>query len=221
MKTSFDLSGAQFSCIREFAIASATVIAKGAVVKLVGGLVVLAAAGETGAILGITEEDHVGGTVTDIFNTRSNGKKIFVKCSSTQAFNGQAQKIVAGAVVGATSVAAVALNVFADDDLNGGYIKLVAKATASTNPAALGTITPITDFTKSGGVITAAVTATTGDTYEVYPPIGFAGGNFNATATDVIITATAALPIAVLGYDFDLSRVIYIPKLHAFATSRT
>ena len=61
---------------RAYEIDKATNVTAGAVVKLSGGKVVLAAAGETGPILGIAAENHPG--ADDAMNLRANGTEILV-----------------------------------------------------------------------------------------------------------------------------------------------
>ena len=61
---------------RNYPIAAATAISAGEVVKLSAGLVVAAAAAETGAILGIAAENHPG--TADALNARANGTEILV-----------------------------------------------------------------------------------------------------------------------------------------------
>ena len=68
--------GSVLQTARNYPIDAATVIDAGAVVKLSGGKVVLAAAAETGAILGIAAEFHSG--TEDALNLRANGKEIVV-----------------------------------------------------------------------------------------------------------------------------------------------
>ena len=73
MNTAYNTNGAQVDSVKEYDIATGTAVAVGQVVKLTSGLVVLATAGETNAILGIAMEAHSG--AADALNTRSNGTR--------------------------------------------------------------------------------------------------------------------------------------------------
>ena len=222
MKQSFDLTGSQVLALREFPIAAATDIDEGCIVKLATNLVVKAAATETGAILGIAAENHGGSA--DAFNTRANGTKILVYCSPSAAYEGAAVVLTASGGSTTTIVASTLADFGAADDVfNGGYAKLASKGASSTNTDAVGTIYGISDFDASektftinaaGGAVTAA------DTFEIYPPIGFVGGNFNANISDVVLTATAALPIKVVGWDVDAGKVFYAATLHEFGNKK-
>lgn len=86
--------GSVLQTARNYPIDAETVIDAGAVVKLSGGKVVLAAAAETGAILGIAAEFHSG--KEDALNLRANGEWIRVCDNPTLIFECAAPTIKAG-----------------------------------------------------------------------------------------------------------------------------
>ena len=61
---------------RAYPVGTSTALSAGEVVKLSAGLVVAAAANETGPILGIAAENHPGSA--DALNVRANGAEILV-----------------------------------------------------------------------------------------------------------------------------------------------
>lgn len=217
MDVSYNSSGSYVEPITEYDIAAATAVKLGQVVKLSAGQVVLAVAGETGAILGIAAEDHSGSA--EALNPRANGTRIRIFDSPSAVLQCAAPQNTATG--GSTTTFVVSgLSNLADDDLNGGVIKLVSKAAASTNPDAPGTEYPITDFTAATGTITvAAITGGffAGDICEIYPPAGFQKGNFDATISKLILTASSALPVRVAGRDTDRHLLFFDVALHARA----
>lgn len=221
MKLRFDLSGSQVHSAREYDIATNTAIEAGQVVKLSAGLVVAAAAAETGAILGVAAEDHSG--VSSDMNPRSNGAKILVYDCPTAVFSCPAPVITVTTGT-STTLADTGIAAFSDDDFNGGYVKLVGKASGSTNPDPIGKVRRITDYTGTGKVFTldetlsAAITA--GDTYELYPPIGFAKGNLDSGIVKLVVTATAALPIKVIGKYEDQCELLFMAALHELGNKK-
>lgn len=209
---------ASMSSEKDYPIAAATAIKEGQVVKLSGGLVVLAAAGETGAILGVAKENHTG--VADAFNVRNNGTVIRVLDSPATVFEAPAPRVTATS--GTTNtMAATGVASMADDDFNGGYMKLVSKGASSTNTDPVGTIYPITDYTNSSRTFTTTKTAggahTAGDIFEIYPPNGFQKGNLDSGISKLILSATAALPFKSYGEDMDRGMTYHVAALHANA----
>lgn len=209
---SFDAS---MSSQKDYPIAAATDIKLGQVVKLSGGLVVAAAAGETGAILGVALENHTG--VADTFNPRNNGTVISVADAASTVFEAPAPRVTATSG-STTTMAATGVASMADDDFNGGFMKLVSKVVASTNTDPVGTVYPITDYTNSSKTFTTTKTAggaiTAGDVFEIYPPNGFGKGNFDSNISKLILTATAALPVRSYGEDIERGVTYHIPSLH-------
>lgn len=210
---SFDAS---MSSQKDYPIAAATDIKQGQVVKLVGGLVVLAAVGETGAILGVAEENHTG--TVDTFNPRNNGTVIRVSDAPSTVFEAPAPRVTATSG-STTTMAATGMATFADDDFNGGFFKLVSKTASSTNTDSIGTVYPITDFTGATDLFATTKVSggahTAGDVYEIYPPNGFAKGNLDAGISKLVFTATAALAIRSYGEDIDRGVTYHIAALHA------
>lgn len=211
---------ASISSEADYNIAAATDIKEGQIVKLTGGLVVLATAGETGAILGVAKENHTG--VTDAFNVRNNGRKIRIFDSPTSVFEAPAPRATATSG-SATTMAATGLATFADDDFNGGYLKLVSKTATSTNTDPIGKLYEITDFTASTKLFTVASgqTHNVGDVYEIYAPVGFLKGNLDSTISKLVLTTNANTPFKVYGQDFDLGLQYYVAALHVNANKQS
>lgn len=187
---------------RPYPINSNTAIMAGTVVKLSGSLVVKAAAAETGPILGIAAETHTG--VEDALNIRSNGEEILVYDNPELIFECAAPELPAGAGGSATTLVPTGLAAgLANDALNGGKVQLVSRAEASTNTDAINEVRPITDYTASGTVITlpAGGTPAAGDVYCIYPPLGSAICALDSTAQCLVLTATGATKIKVVGHD--------------------
>jgi len=213
---SFDAS---MSSEKSYQIPATTDIEEGQVVKLAAGKVVLAVVGETAAILGVAKENHTG--VQDAFNVRNNGLAISVLDGPSTIFEAAAPQATATSG-SATTMAATGLAVFADDDFNGGYIKLITKAAASANTDALGTVYPITDFTAATKLFTVATgaTHTAGDVYEIYAPVGFQKGNLDATISKVVLTTNADIPFRAYGEDLDRGVQYYTAALHLNANKQ-
>ena len=204
---------------REYDIAYNTAVKAGQVVALSEGLVTVAAANITAQILGIAAEDHPG--TADALDPRANGTKIMVWDDPMLIF--QCPVPVADATGGsATTMTANTLGAFSNDDFNGGYIMLVEKAEGSTNTDQVGKVDRITDYayTSSGTVSTftkaSGGTPYSGDKYAIFPPIGFKKGNLDSTTRDkLVLTATANLPIKVVGRDIERGLVNMMALLHA------
>ena len=209
---SFDSS---MSSTKDYNIATNTDIKQGQLVKLVGGLVVACAVGETGAFLGVAEENHTG--TVDTFNPRNNGTVIRVSDAPTTVFEAPAPRVTATSG-STTTMAATGVASMADDDFNGGFMKLVSKVAASTNTDSIGTVYPITDYTNSSKTFTTTKTAggaiTAGDVFEIYPPNGFGKGNLDSGISKLVLTATAALPFRSYGEDIERGLTYHIPSLH-------
>lgn len=201
---------------REYPVGETTEIDRGQVVKLSGGKVVAAAAGETGAILGVAAESHTG--AEDALNGRSNGRIIGVWDSPDTVFQCPAPTItITGGT--ATTLVATGIATFADDDFNGGFTVLISKAASSTNTDETGTVREITDFTAETKTFTvpSGGTAYAGDVYAIIPPVGFAKGNFDAEGKKLVLTAAAALPVKVIGGDTQNAALRVMAKKHANA----
>lgn len=221
MQLRYDLSGSQVHSAREYDIAATTAIKYGQVVKVTDGLVVAAVAAETGAILGVAAEEHSG--ASSDFNTRSNGEKIKVFDSPEAVFACPAPVITVTAG-STTTIAASGMAAFSDDDLNGGYVKLVGKAASSTNPDPIGKVRRITDFTATGKIIaldaTLSAAPAEGDTYELYPPFGFGKGNLDSNKVKLVVDATAALPLKVIGRNDETGEIELMASLHLLGNKK-
>lgn len=194
---------------RKYPIASVTAIKLGAVVKLSGGLVVAASATETGAILGIAAEMHSG--VADALNPRNNGTDILVYDNPELIFECPAP-VISAASGSATTIVPKSGDVdanAADDSFNGSVLVLVELGSSSTNTDPVGKHIGITDYAKSGTVMTKASggAPSAGDKYEVYPAIGAAVGgiaSLDSTAlSKLVVTTVGATKIKCVGHDYE------------------
>jgi len=219
MKYYQKLDGGVLVSAREYDIASDTVISEGQVVKLSAGLVTAAAAGETGAVLGVAAESH---GVPDALNLRANCGKIKVIDDPDAVYQCAAPQITAASGT-ATTLSAAALKVFSADDFNGGFVKLVSKAENSANTDVIGQVRRVTDFSADGSAGTLTLesggTPSAGDVYALFPPVGFAKGNLNSDGTAVVLTAAANLPLKVVGRDCALGKINLMAGKHLFAVN--
>jgi len=206
---------------RNYPIASATAVARGQVVKLSAGLVVSAAAAETGAILGVAAENHPG--TADVLDPRANGTEILVYDNPGLIFECPAPVITA-ASGSATTVVPAAGDVdssSANDAFNDSVLVLISKAAESANTDPVGKRIPVTDYTASGTVIAKASggVPSAGDKYEVYPTLGAAVGGVasldSATLSRLVLTAKGASVIRVVGHDFDRHMLRCMAALHS------
>lgn len=203
--------------VREYDIGTATAVKAGQVVQLSEGLVIAAVAAQTGAVLGIAAENHTG--AYDALNPRANGDKILVYDDPGLLFTCAAPRMTATGGT-ATTITASTLGAFANDDFNGGFLMLMKKGAASTNSDPLGTVKRITDYgynstgTVSTFTVDSGAAACAGDEYLVFPPVGFAKGNLNATFDGLVLTATAALALKVVGRHEDSGKLVMMAKSH-------
>ncbi len=223
MKFYQKLDGAAHVSAREYDIATSTAIGEGQVVKLSEGLVAAAAAGETGAILGVAAENHSG--AADAIDPRANGTKLLVIDDPDVVYQCAAPEVTA-AGGSSTTLEVTALKIYAADDFNGGYVKLVSKAEGSTNTDPIGMVRRVTDFalddaTPTKGILTIASGGTpyAGDVYALFPPVGFAKGNLNASGTGLVLSATANLPLRIVGRDIGFGKINLAAKKHVFAVN--
>ncbi len=221
MKFYQKLDGGVHVSAREYDVAADTALAEGQAVKLADGLVVAAAANETGALLGVASENHTG--VADAIDPRTNGKKIFVIDDPSAVYQCKAPEVTA-AGGSATTLEVTALKVFAADDFNGGYVKLASKTENSANTDVVGAVRRITDFALDDAMPTRGVLTIesggapdAGDVYELYPPIGFAKGNLDASGASLVLTGTADLPLKVVGRDVGFGKINLMIGKHLFA----
>ena len=213
MKKHQNVDGGTFASAREYDIAESTKIYAGQVVDLTAGLVTTHAAAGTGAILGVAAENHTG--TPDAFNPRNDGKKILVYDAPHQVFRCPAPILEAtgGSATTLTAVCAGAADVY-----NGGYLKLVEKAEGSTNTDAVGTIVRITDFATADGTGTFTKASGgvpfKGDKYALFMPVGFEGGNLSAGGEKIVVTATASIPLRVIGRIEETNEITVIATKH-------
>lgn len=213
----YDLAVVSAPIIKEFYIASGTAIEQGEVVKLVEGAVV--AVGDTDQddpYLGVAAEAHTG--VSDIMNPRANGNKIKVYCSPLAVFkcqpgilstadSGDATTWVDGEIVAAAG--------FADNDWNGGYLKVKSTA-ALTN--GLNKAYRVSDFAVATGTFTGVFTGgvTAGDTALLFPPVGSKGWDLNSDGTMLDLKAKGGESIIIVENDLDNEWVYFMFRLHQF-----
>ena len=212
--------GSVLQTARNYPIDATTEIQAGAVVKLSAGKVVLAAAAETGGILGIAAEFHSG--TEDALNLRANGKWIRVCDNPTLIFECAAPTIKAASGSATTIVPATGDvdAAAADDAFNNAVLVLREKAASSANTDALGTQIVVTDYTKTGTVMTKASggTPSAGDVYEVYPVIGAAIGgiaSLNDKRMGLTLAAAGATKLRCVGHDYDRHTVKLMAIGHA------
>lgn len=212
-------SGSGIVHYREYPIAYNTNIKMGAAVTLTGGLVTLAAADQTGAILGIAAENHGGSP--DALNPRADKTAMLVADNPAMIIEHKAIEFLATG--GTTTTVKLAYYSGADHDMQYGFVKLVAKGASSTNTDPVGTMYAISDSAYSANVLTLTIptaggAVTAGDTFVLYPPIG--GGikgllNEGRTAivTSSSTTNVAALPFKIIAHDYDRETFQMIPTL--------
>lgn len=219
MKFYQKLDGGILRSAREYDIAYNTTINKGQLVKLSEGKVISAIAAETGALLGVAAEAHSG--AADALDPRANGTKIMVFDDPSAIYQCAAPQVTA-ASGSATTLVFTAGQYFANDDFNGGYVKLVSKVADSTNTDAIGTVRAISDYavtanTSGTFTIDSGGSPNAGDVYAVFPPVGFAKGNLNSGRDGIVLSASASLPLRVIGADIGFDKVNVMIKKHAFA----
>ena len=219
MKFYQKLDGGVLVSAREYDIAYNTAIKEGQLVKLSGGKVVSAVAADTGALLGVAAEAHSG--VADALDPRANGTKLLVIDDPSAVYQCAAPTVTV-ASGSATTLVFTAGQYFAADDFNGGCVKLVSKASGSTNTDAIGTVRAISDYAvtaSTSGTFTIATGGTpyAGDVYAVFPPVGFAKGNLSTNRDSIVLTASANLPVRVIGADIEAGKINVMVKKHAFA----
>lgn len=212
--------GSVLQTARNYPIAAETAIDAGAVVKLTAGKVVLAAAAETGAILGIAAEFHSG--TEDALNLRANGTEIKVCDNPTLIFE-CAVPVLKAASGSATTIVPASGGVdanAADDAFNNAVLVLKEKAANSANTDAVGTQIVVTDYAKTGTVMTKASggVPSAGDVYEVYPVIGAAIGgvaSLNDKRTGVTLKTVGATKLRCIGHDYDRHTIKLMAIGHA------
>ena len=212
--------GSVLQTARNYPIDATTEIQAGAVVKLSGGKVVLAAAAESGGILGIAAEFHSG--KEDALNLRANGEWIRVCDNPTLIFECAAPMIKA-ASGSATTIVPATGDVdasAADDAFNNAVLVLRRKAASSTNTDAVGTQIVVTDYAKTGTVMTKASGGVpgAGDVYQVYPVIGAAIGGVASLGDKrlgITLKTVGATKLRCIGHDYERGAIKLMAIGHA------
>lgn len=204
-----DVTGAVLHSSREYDIAPETAVTVGQLVKLSAGKVAAADKAETGAVLGVALENHSG--TEDALNPRGAGKSILVADSPTAVLACTAPVLKATGGTSTTVTASAAA--FAANAFKGGFIKgpdgVVREVTASS--VASGVLT----LTVEEGAVPAE-----GDEITVFPPRGFSGGNLTEDGRKLVLSATAALPLVVMGRDEDKDEIRLVYTKHVLAAGR-
>jgi hypothetical protein len=208
----YDLSGATVPMIRSFPIAAATAIEFGEMVKLAGGFVVAVGdQDQDDPYLGIAAESHDGSTET--------GTTIRVYCSPTAVFKCK-PNVVSTADSGSDTTwvdgELVAGAGYADDLLNGGYLKLSEKAVGSTLTDVVGKLYAITDFAVATGTCTGvfAGNVSAGDKAVILPPVGSKGWDLNSDGTNLDLKANGGESIIIVDVDTATEEVYCKLRLH-------
>lgn len=200
MKAFQKVDGGVLLSMRDYPIAEATVLAPGQVVQLSSGKVVSGIAAQTAAILGIAAEGHGGGNAALCPGEDQSKVRVYDDPDLVFACKAPIHTATGGT---ATTVQLSGLAAFAANDFAGGYLMLVEKAEGSTNTDALGTLKPIAASAVSDGTgtftVASGAVAAAGDKYAIFPPVGFAKGNLDAAAQSLVLSATAALALKVVG----------------------
>lgn len=212
--------GSVLQTARNYPIDATTEIQAGAVVKLSAGKVVLAAAAETGGILGIAAEFHSG--KEDALNLRANGEWIRVCDNPTLIFECTAPTIKAASGSATTIVPATGDvdAVAADDAFNNAVLVLKEKAANSGNTDAVGTQIVVTDYAKTGTVMTKASGGVpgAGDVYQVYPVIGAAIGGVASLGDKrlgITLKTVGATKLRCIGHDYERGAIKLMAIGHA------
>lgn len=107
----------------------------------------------------------------------------------------------------------------ADDAYNAAVLVLKSKAAGSSNSDKPGTRRTVTDYAKSGTVLTLETggTPAAGDEYEFYPALGSAVCALNAKATALVVSATGAAAVRCIGHDYERHTIRCIAAAHTLA----
>lgn len=208
----YDLSGCAYPVIKEFPIATSTNVSRGEVVGLTAGLVVEVDSDQDDPILGIAAENHDGSTAGQT------GLTIKVYCSPTAVFRYKNTILAVADSGNTTTLVDASYGTAANDQFNGGSLKLTALGTSSTLTLPVGTVVPITDFATTTGTFTGTFTGgtTAGDTYLIFPPVGEHGFDLNAAATALDLNTTAGESIIIVENDTVNDYVYFKFRLHEF-----
>ena len=221
MKPIQNLGGEERIGARNYPVAAATAITAGQVVQLSGGKVTAASAAQTGAILGVAAENHTG--TADMLNPRSNGGEVLV-CDNPGLIFECPVPVITAASGSATTVVPESGSIAAgaaDDAYNNAVLVLRRKAADSANTDAPGTRRAVTDYTKTGTVLTVETGGTpdAGDEYELYPALGSTVCALNATASALVVSAAGATAVRVIGHDYERHMIRCAAAKHALAAN--
>lgn len=208
----YDISGSNTPMIKEFDIATGTVIEAGEVVVMTSGRVVSASTGGTSAILGVAAEPHDGATAP-----RQNGTKILVYCSPTAVFKCRPAQTVENTGVSATTFTDSACTTSTVDIFKGGYLKMLSIGTLTVTTE--GGLVPVTEYDSAGtftGVFTGSLA--TGDDALLLPPVGKIGFELNSDSTNLNLkTATNSVTtVQIVDVDTETEFVYFKFPLHTF-----
>lgn len=211
MRQIMDVNGGIIHSEREYDVAPETEIHLGQVVKLADGLVVPAAAGETGAILGYAAENHPG--KEDALNPRAAGRRIVVQDAPGAVCESPAPVLTATGGTATTITTADGAAIATAGTFKGGYVK---------GPG--GYVRRITNSAVASGVLTLTVESgavpAEGDKFVLFPPVGFSGGNLSADGRKLVLTATANLPLMIAGRDEGNDMIWTVATKHLLAAAR-
>ena len=218
-----NLDGHFGASAHEYPIVTNTAVERGAVVKFSDGKVVLAGESESSAILGIAAEGHSG--TADVLNPRSNGKGILVYDNPGVIFECAVPTLTAASGSATTLVPAsgdIDANA-SDDTYNGATLVLVKKAAGSTNSDPLFAAAAVTDYAKSGTVLTkeSGGTPYAGDVYEFYPAIGSSVCALSTKRKNAVVTAAGAPALRVAGHDRTRHCIRLMAVKHQLATDKS
>ena len=79
----------------------------------------------------------------------------------------------------------------------------------------------VTDYAKTNLVFTKASggVACEGDVYELYPAVGSAVGGLDSGRSKLVVSATGATSVKVVGHDYDRSVIRCMAVKHALAST--
>lgn len=203
---SHDLSGTDRPAIKEFPIASATVIERGEKVMLSGGKIV--ASDEDSAAIGISADPHDGSS------DGQKGTTIRVYCSPTAVIECiPACSIEADSGSTTNSFVDATLDDHADDAFNGGHLKVVS----ATNLVA-GKVVEITDFNGTTGALATAggEVFAEGDTAILFPPVGSLVMGIDSDGTNLDLKS-AGTSVMITEVDLVEEKVYYVLYKHQLA----
>lgn len=108
----------------------------------------------------------------------------------------------------------------ADDAFNNAVLVLKSKAASSTNTDALGTQIVVTDYAKTGTVMTKASGGVpgAGDVYQVYPVIGAAIGgvaSLGDKCLGITLKTVGATKLRCIGHDYERGTIKLMAIGHA------